>query len=254
MNSNRKFASIILAAGKGTRMGGDLPKVLHRINGRPMIHFVIECAERCVGNEIIVVVGYKSETVEREISADYEVSFAHQLEQLGTGHAVKCALPYINKTVTDIVILFGDIPLISQKTIKSLIDCHVEYGYDITMLTATLDDPKGYGRIVTCDSGRFLKIVEEKDADGTHKKIKEVNTGICCVSKEFLEKTIQMIGRNNAQNEFYFTDIIEIGNIEGYKIGRYTVADHVETLGVNTIEQLLFLEQYTRQSSPVIDN
>lgn len=248
MKTTRKFASIILAAGKGTRMGGDLPKVLHLINGRPMIHLVIEAAKRSVGDDVVVVVGYKSEMVEKEVKSQHQVIFAIQAEQLGTGHAVKCALPYIDKSITDVVILFGDVPLISQKTISSLIHQHTEGGCDITMLTATLEDPNGYGRIVTCDQGKFLKIVEEKDADQLLKKIKEVNTGICCVSVEFLGDVIRKIGQSNTQNEFYFTDIIEIGNAEGRKIGRYTAADPVETLGVNTLEQLSSLEQHVKLS------
>lgn len=249
MKSTRKFASIILAAGKGTRMGGDLPKVLHGINGRPMIHLVIEAAKRSVGDDVVVVVGYKSEMVEKEVGSQYSVVFAHQTEQLGTGHAVKCALPYIDKSITDVVILFGDVPLISQNTISSLIHQHLEDRCDITMLTANLEDPNGYGRIVTCDLGNFLKIVEEKDADHLLKKIKEVNTGICSVSIDFLKDMIQKIGRSNTQNEFYFTDIIEIGNAEGRKVGRYTAVDSSETLGVNTREQLLLLEQHIKLST-----
>lgn len=242
MFNMRKFASIILAAGKGTRMGGDLPKVLHSINGRPMIHLVIETALNAVGKDIIVVVGYAADKVEKEVSSRYEVVFANQTEQLGTGHAVKCSLPYLGESVTDVVILFGDVPLIRQGTIKSLISRHIDTRSDITMLTAILDNPEGYGRIVTCDQGNFLKIVEEKDADHSLKRINEVNTGICCVSKSFLEHAIQKIGRNNAQNEFYFTDIIEIGNAEGRRIERFNSIDSFEAFGVNTPEQLCFLE------------
>lgn len=244
MKNKKKFASIILAAGKGTRMGGDLPKVLHAVNGRPMIHLVIEAAKNAVGDEIVVVVGYQSEKVKNAVASKYDVVFADQIEQLGTGHAVKCALPYIDKNITDVVILFGDVPLISCSTIQSLIKRHIDECCDITMLTSIIDNPEGYGRIVTCDQGVFLKIVEEKDADHVHKKIKEVNTGICCVSTGFLEHAIKKIGRNNSQNEFYFTDIIEIGHTEGRIIGRFNAPDPAEAFGVNTVEQLNFIEQH----------
>lgn len=244
MSQKRKFAGIILAAGKGTRMGGDLPKVLHEIKGRPMISHVIDAARKSECSDLIVVVGYKAELVEETVSANYKVSFAFQAEQLGTGHAVKCALPYLKKDISDVLILFGDVPLISHGTLLSLINRHIQENNDITMLTAILEDPKGYGRIVTCSNGNFVRIVEEKDADHVEKAIKEINTGICCVSKDFLEDALGRIGRDNAQNEFYFTDIIEIGNEDNRRIGRYPSDDPLETSGVNTREQLNDLETY----------
>jgi UDP-N-acetylglucosamine diphosphorylase/glucosamine-1-phosphate N-acetyltransferase len=236
------FASIILAAGKGTRMGGDLPKVLYKVNGKPMIKHVIEASRNVAGDDIVVVVGYKAEAVMKELETEKGLVFALQNEQLGTGHAVKCAIPYIDEKITDVLILFGDVPLIKEKTILSLLDKHKSDGNDITILSAVLDNPHGYGRIVTCSNGNFLRIVEEKDADMNTRTIKEINTGICCVSLEFLSCAIDRIGRNNAQNEFYFTDIIEIGNSEKRKISRYTVDNPLEVTGINTIDQLHALE------------
>lgn len=243
MDSFRKIVTIILAGGKGTRMGGDLPKVLYTINGRPMINMVIETAINSVGGDIVVVVGYKADMVKNEVSSEFSVDFAIQKAQLGTADAVKCALPSIDESFTDAVILFGDVPLISAHTISNLVQKHFDRGNDITILTAELDDPKGYGRIVTCEQGNFLKIVEEKDADQEHRQIREVNTGICCVSLDFLRNAIWRIGSNNAQKEYYFTDIIEIGNSDGRRIGRVTAHDPFETLGVNTPEHLRHLEE-----------
>lgn len=242
MNKERNFASVILAAGKGTRMGGDLPKVLFKVKGRPMINHVIDSARKAAGGCIVVVVGYKADNVRLALESESGLLYAFQEEQLGTGDAVKCALPYLDEKVTDVIILFGDVPLIKERTISNLLNQHMISGNDITILTAVFDEPHGYGRIVTCRNGCFLKIVEEKDADDELRAINEVNTGICCVSKKFLEEAIQKIDRNNAQNEFYFTDIIEIGNSEKRRIGKYIAEDSLEVTGINTIDQLDYLE------------
>lgn len=242
MYKERNLASVILAAGKGTRMGGDLPKVLFKIKGRPMINHVIDSARKAAGDYIVVVVGYKADKVRSALESESGLLYAFQEEQLGTGHAVKCALPYLKENITDVIILFGDVPLIKESTISNMVNQHIVSGSDITILTAVLDEPQGYGRIVTCSNGCFLKIVEEKDADNELRAINEVNTGICCVSKKFLEGAVQKIYRNNAQNEFYFTDIIEIGNSDKRRIGRYIAEDSLEVTGVNTLGQLDYLE------------
>ena len=171
--------SVILAAGKGTRMKSDKPKVVHQVMGKPMVYYSIEAARQAGADEVCVIVGYKADEVKSAIAAsvnDVKVDYALQEEQLGTGHAVKCAADFIGRD-GDVIILCGDTPLVTGDTLRKALDFHKESGNGVTVISAMLDDPFGYGRIIR-DGDSLAKIVEQKDADEAEKAVKEVNSGM----------------------------------------------------------------------------
>ena len=234
-----KAAFIVLAAGLGTRMKSDKAKVLHEINGIPMIIRIIETIKNINDQNIVVVVGYQAEKVKLIISENYDVSFAMQDRQLGTGHAVMSAIPYIKNNIEKIVILCGDVPLIKTETLKQLIKDHIRLNCDMTIISVEIKEPKGYGRIVLDGKNLVSKIVEEADADENEKTINTINSGIYCIQKEFLLNSINKIQPSNAQGEFYFTDIIDIGYKEKRKIETIQIGkDPNEFMGVNSCEEL----------------
>lgn len=245
---NDSVVIIILAAGKGTRMKSDKAKVLHLVSGRPMIMHVVETAAMVSGKEIIIVIGHQAESVRNVVSEKADVKYALQMEQNGTGHAVQCALPELSDNCANVVILSGDVPLIKSNTISDLIADHVNHDNDVTVLGVCLENPFGYGRIVENVTGSVEKIVEQADADDFEKSIKTVNSGIYCVKRDFLEMSLSQIKSNNNQNEIYLTDIVEIANIEGKKIGLKICEDQTEVMGINSSEDLLKIESMLMES------
>ena len=244
--NNSNVAVIILAAGLGKRMQSDMAKVLHEVLGRPMILYVVETARRIAGNDVIVVVGHQAQKVMSAVSAVAGVSFAHQDKQLGTGHAVQCALEYIPEHVHEIVILCGDVPMLSAGTVQRLLDDHKAAKRDLSLLAVTVENPKGYGRVLIDENRRLIKIVEEADATPEQKKIRTVNAGIYCVTKKFLTDSLQQIKPDNAQGELYLTDIIEIGYREKHALGVLFGDDGDEVMGVNSYSDLLAAEKIMR--------
>lgn len=235
--------AIILAAGKGTRFNSNLPKVLHTIHKKPMVHHVIESVRQCRITNTCLVVGYQKETV---LSAcqPYNVSHATQMEQLGTGHAVVCALDEIQKTnPTHCLILAGDCPLIRSETLKSLIATHTETQAAATILTATLADAGNYGRIIRDQNNHILAIKEAKDCTPNERRIQEFNSGIYCFKTQELLSSITHIQTNNAQNEYYLTDMIEILKNQGLIISGHCIENAIEVSGANTQDELAILEQ-----------
>jgi UDP-N-acetylglucosamine pyrophosphorylase len=234
-----KIAFIVLAAGLGTRMKSKKAKVLHEINSKPMILYILETTKKIVEKNIIVVVGYQAEQVIKIVSATHKVCFAKQDKQLGTGHAVLTAIPYIDQYTENVVILCGDVPLVHSETLKMLIIDHLKDNSDMTILSAQVSEPKGYGRIVVDAENLVKRIVEETDADQNEKKINTINTGIYCIRKEFLFDAIKKIKPSNVQGEFYFTDIINIGYQEQKKIRAIRLDnDPSEFMGINSSEDL----------------
>ena len=233
---------IILAAGKGTRMKSDMPKVLHKVAGKSMIMHVINTAKKITADNIHVVVGHKSQDVKDEISKHYKVNYAQQKQLIGTGDAVKSATPGISDVLKNILVLCGDVPLIQEKTIKNLIDIHKQNCAKVSVLAVDLDDPTGYGRIVLDDQNSMLCIREEADANADEKKIKKINTGIYCFEKQFLVSALDEIKPDNNQAEYYLTDVIEIAKKKHEKIMVVTMNDYRQVLGVNTIEGLSRIE------------
>jgi UDP-N-acetylglucosamine diphosphorylase/glucosamine-1-phosphate N-acetyltransferase len=243
---SRNLAFIVLAAGLGKRMKSDKAKVLHEVLGKPMVHYVLETATQFADGNVYVIVGYQSEIVQSSIEKKYDVHCVYQEKQLGTGHAVSCALPYLESQVQQIVILCGDTPLISQSTIALLIRTHLNLKNDLTVLAVKMDNPTGYGRILLSENQRIAGIVEETDATDVQREINIVNTGIYCVDKSFLVDAIGSLTSHNAQQELYLTDIVEIGFRKNKAITAVIGKDATEMMGVNSQEDLRIAEGQMR--------
>ena len=227
---------VVLAAGQGTRMKSEVPKVLHRVFDKTMVDYVIEASYEAGASEVCVVVGHQSAMVKAVIKDKYDnVSFAVQKEQLGTGHAVMQAKDFIQSG--NILVLCGDTPLIKGETIKAICDVHESQGNDATVVSMIADNPTGYGRIIR-NGDAFAKIVEQKDANDEEKAVKEVNTGVYIFKAEALNKAFESLTNNNAQGEYYLTDTLEILLSAGKKIGGYAISDNDEIRGINDRVQL----------------
>jgi UDP-N-acetylglucosamine diphosphorylase/glucosamine-1-phosphate N-acetyltransferase len=246
------LTTVILAAGLGKRMNSDKAKVLHEINGKPMIMYVIETAKEIAGSNIIVIVGKQADKVIDTVSRNHKVVFALQKEQLGTGHAVKCAMPFLPPYSENILILCGDVPLLTCDTLKRLCYEHIKLDRDISILVVKTDNPKGYGRIIMDEKQYILGIVEEADATEDQKRINTINSGVYCVKKSFLEYSLDKIKADNAQGEFYLTDIVKIGYNENKKVGAIIGEDSQEILGVNSIQDLIVVEEIIQKRLGII--
>lgn len=230
------FTSIILAAGMGTRMKSKVPKVLHKVCGKPLSKWVIDASKEAGADRVCAVVGHKSELVKETIGDVCE--YALQSEQKGTGHAVMQAIDVIKSAQGEVVILNGDTPLVTADAIKSAVEYHKASGNSATVITAVLDDASGYGRIVRGADGGVIKIVEQKDASDEEKKINEVNSGMYVFDAASLVFALGKITPNNAQGEYYLTDTLEILLNAGKKVGGYAIADNDEIRGINDRVQL----------------
>lgn len=228
---------VILAAGKGTRMYSRLPKVLHRIGGKTMLERVIDTAESLKPQSIHVVVGHGKEQVYQALQHK-QVNWVEQTEQLGTGHAVKIVLPHI-PNIGRTLILYGDVPLIDGDTLNALLNVA---GNGVGLLTDTLDNPTGYGRVIR-ENGQVSNIIEEKDANNIQKTIKEVNTGIFVLPNSHLSTWINALNNNNAQQEYYLTDVIALAKKDGVAVHPYAVRASYLAAGVNNKIQLAQLER-----------
>ncbi len=237
------FKAVILAAGKGTRFKSDLPKVLHKILGKPMLWYVVKAAKEAGAEEIIVVVGHKKELVEEFLKSEFpEIRTVHQEEQLGTGHAVTCAEELLKDYNRKVVVLNGDTPLVEPEEIKRL----AEVDGDMVVLTGEIDDPTGYGRVIR-DGQEILKIVEEKDATEEEKKIKEVNTGIYAFESKKLFEALKEIDNNNAQGEYYLPDVLKVFRDKGWKVVPVVVKDFSTVMGVNNRYELSKAEKILQE-------
>ncbi len=229
---------IILAAGKGTRMRSSLPKVLQPLAGRPLLGHVIETAKKLDAKNIITIYGHGGDLVQQAF-ADENVQWVEQTEQLGTGHAVKVTLPVLPKDGISLI-LSGDVPCISQETLEKLLNVSRETG--IGLVTLTLPDATGYGRIVR-ENGKIQAIVEHKDASSEQHEIKEINTGIYCVSNVKLHEWLPRLSNNNAQGEYYLTDIVAMAIADGLEVSSVEPQMPFEVEGVNDRVQLAALER-----------
>lgn len=230
--------SVILAAGKGTRMKSNLPKVLHEILGKALVGYVLDSV-RHITNENFVIVGHHAEEVEKYVISHYEnAKTVLQSPQLGTGHAVSMVCPMLENYSGQVLILCGDTPLITEDTLKKFVEYHKENKSDITVMSAIFENPTNYGRIIR-DADNSLKcIVEEKDATLEQKAIKEVNAGIYCINWAKVKSAFSQLTSNNAQGEYYLTDIIEWGKKNGLSVNAYIMENNIETFGINSRVQL----------------
>ncbi len=231
------FVAVILSAGKGTRMKSDIPKVLHEIKDKPIVEYVIDSSRKAGAKDIYVVVGYKKELVIDRLK-EKNVIFVEQYKQLGTGHALMMVEPYLRSFYGTIVVLVGDAPLISCKTIKEIVRLREENKVSCVVVTFELDEPGSYGRIVKDEEGKVLKIVEAKDASKEELKIKELNSGIYAFESPYIFEALKRLNKNNAQGEYYLTDVIEIFINNNKKVLSYKVENPQEVLGVNTPQDL----------------
>lgn len=236
--------TVIMAAGKGTRMKSKKSKLVHKIYDKELVKRVAELAAQVGSDEIVTVVGHLREQVE-EVLGD-TVKYAYQDELLGTGHAVMQASKYLEGKKGKVVILYGDVPIIRKETLENLIVKSFKNKEYATLLTAIYENPTGYGRIIRDEGGNIKAIVEEKDANMYEKEIKEINSGIYCFDIEELLSALKDIKPNNAQGEYYLTDVIKIMNDKGLKTGAVIVEDNTEILGVNDRAQLELLTRVLR--------
>ncbi len=237
---------VILAAGKGTRMNSDLPKVLHKICGRPLLYHVLSNVKEVFPDPPYVIVGHKADKV-RDMFKDMPAVFVLQEEQLGTGHAVMQAEPLLAARDSTVMVLNGDMPLIDAGIIRGLLDHHTRSRSSAAVLTVNMPDPNGYGRIVRDSSGRLEKIVEQKDASLGELEITEINTGTYCFKSRDLFDALHEVRSENAQHEYYLTDVIGILRKRGKKVSAYLIDDYRSSIGINTREQLAEAERILKQ-------
>jgi bifunctional UDP-N-acetylglucosamine pyrophosphorylase/glucosamine-1-phosphate N-acetyltransferase len=240
------LATIILAAGKGTRMKSDLVKVLHPLLGVPMVDYPIDLSLNGINSgKTFVVVGYQGERIRAHFTDD-RLTFVDQGDPLGTGHAVLCAGKHVKGFKGTVLILYGDVPLLKADTLRRFIDFHESNDGAITVMTTVLEDPAGYGRIMRADEGRVQRIVEDRDASPDEVSIKEINTGIYCVESPFLFEALKRVGQDNVQGEYYLTDIVAIANGQKRKVYAFVAEDSTEVVGINTRVDLAKADEILR--------
>jgi len=247
----RPLAVVVLAAGLGTRMKSARAKVLHCLGGRPLIRHVLDAVRALSPERLVVVVGHQANEVEaacaspetRDAAAE---RFVLQAQQRGTGHAVRCAIPALDGFSGDVVIVYGDTPALRAETLGALVAGHRRDGAAVSLLTACFQDPTGYGRILRDESGTIARIVEERDATPTERRVREINPGIYCVAADFLRTAVGALATDNAQGEYYLTDIVSMARAGGHAVWTSSVDDPAEVSGVNTRAELAGMEAKAR--------
>ena len=239
-NSYRPLAAVIMAAGKGTRMKDpSKAKVMYEVLGKPMVHYVIDLAKTLNAFRIIVIVGYQRDVVMQYIHASHpEAEIAVQSEQLGTGHAIMQTESALKDFIGDVVVLSGDVPLLTAESMRGLISHHHQTDAIATILTADFVDPTGYGRIIRNNDGSVKKIIEHKDATEAERLVKEINSGIYVFNGQMLFDGLQYITPQNVQNEYYLTDVFEYFCQQHWKVSAIKTSHVEEIMGVNTVNQL----------------
>ncbi|MBK6723411.1 MAG: bifunctional UDP-N-acetylglucosamine diphosphorylase/glucosamine-1-phosphate N-acetyltransferase GlmU [Acidobacteria bacterium] len=241
---------LILAAGLGTRMKSNLAKVLHKLDGRALINHVCETASTLGPQKVCVIVGHQAEDVKAEVLGAFDggnFEFAVQEKQLGTGDAVNAGRSVLEGRDSTTLVLSGDVPMITEATLAALTKAHAHKNAACTVLTVRLKDPTGYGRVVRRENGGFERIVEQKDASDDQRQIDEINSGIYCFDTKKLFAALERVGNNNAQGEYYLTDVPQILQQDGEKVGIYQCEDPREVEGVNDRRQLAQMEKVIRR-------
>lgn len=245
---NRNLATVIMAAGKGKRMNNpDKSKVMFELNGKPMIEYVVSLANQINSEIIIPVVGHQKESVMNFLNYRFsdildKLSYAHQDEQLGTGHALMQTREQLKNFDGDVLILSGDVPLLTKETLGSFMNFHDENNFDASLISAIPDDPSGYGRVLRNEQNEFYDIREHKDCSEEELKCREINSGIYIINSKILFDALDTIKTDNAQGEYYLTDVFKFFRSKGMKTGAYITDNINEITGVNSTEQLKELE------------
>lgn len=248
-----KLTSVVLAAGKGTRMNiPDLPKVLVTLYNKPLLEYVLNTIEKLNSSKTVVILGHEKEKVINFIkSKEYSnIETVTQEPQLGTGHAVDQAKNLLLNSNSEVLILCGDVPLLTLDTLKEFELYHNKENSKLTVLSAITNNPTGYGRVVRDEKGNFLKIVEHKDANESERAINEINSGTYIVNSDLLFSALEKVNNNNAQGEYYLTDIVEIIKNEGHKVTAFPTKNISEVLGINSVEDLVNAEKVLKNRRP----
>lgn len=245
----RPLEAIILAAGKGTRMGSDLAKVLHPVGDRAMVQWVIDACEAVGTRRVVVVVGHQADAVRAALADREHVEFVEQTEQLGTGHAVMMAAPLYpaDQRDLDVLVLCGDGPLISHGTLQTLVNVHRDCGASATLATSVIEDAAGYGRIVRNAAGRFQRIVEHKDATDAEREIREINPSYYCFRGADLFRELDRIDNDNAKGEYYLTDVLGLLTAGGKTVEVVDAVPPQDVLSINTPHQLAEVDAILRR-------
>lgn len=238
-------AAVVMAAGKSTRMKSGLPKAAHPICGKPITRWVIDACREAGVEEIVVVVGHQAGAVMECLGDD--VAYAEQTVQLGTGHACMQAMPLISPEAARVLALPGDAPLVTARALRALISAHAAEGAAAALLSAVLDDPAAYGRVIRGSDGAVLRILEAKDADEKTLGIREINASIYCFDRRLLEDKLSLITTENAQGEYYLTDVIELLNASGHRVSAVIADNPADTLGINNRAELAQAASILRQ-------
>lgn len=245
MHSHHELAALILAAGEGTRMNSSIAKVLHTLCGKSMILHVVDTVRTISPRRIIVVVGHQAEAVKKELDGE-RLEFVIQSERLGTAHAAMMAESVLDGFTGTLLVLNGDTPLLTTATLQGLVAFHRERKAAATVLSAELDDPTGYGRVIRDSDGELLRIVEHKDATAEERDVHEINSGIFCFECDDLFAALRKVGRGNVQDEYYITDVIEILRRAGKPTAVYRCDNKDRVIGINDLDQLRAAERMMR--------
>ena len=240
--NNKKLSIVIMAAGRGTRMNSELPKVLHRLSGETLLNHVIATAEKLIPENIVTVVGHEAQMVKDSVNNN-DILFSMQKDQKGTGHAVMQTQNHLENFDGNTLVLSGDVPLISKDTLHSLIVKHEINNYDATMLTAEINNPTGYGRVIRDNKNNLKYVCEHKDCNEQELEINEINSGIYVFNNKLLFDLLPKLDNDNAQAEYYLPDVLTLIVNSNGNVGLKRTSDFIEIQGINTLEQLSELEK-----------
>jgi len=247
--SVKKLSTVIMAAGKGKRMQNtEMSKVMHTLSDKPLIQYVVELSSKINSDLIILIVGHQKQSVIDFIEKKFpgiieKIKFAHQDQQLGTGHAIMQTKEILENFEGNVLILSGDVPLLSKNTIDKFIKFHYDNYFEASLISAIFQNPDGYGRILRDEDGKFYDIREDKDCTDLEKQCKEINSGIYIIDKKILFEALNTLDNKNSQGEYYLTDVFKYFKSSGKKTGAFITDDINEITGINTIEQLEELEK-----------
>ena len=246
MTEAHNLSVVIMAAGKGTRMNSDIPKVLHKLSGKTLLQHVIDTAKELNPKKIVVIIGHEAQMIRNSVESN-EILFSYQLEQKGTGHAIMQTEEHLKDFKGQTLILSGDVPLIKKSTLLSLIEKQIDNNFEASMLTAEISNPSGYGRVIR-DNNNLKEVREHKDCDEDELLIKEINTGIYVFNNQGLFDLLPKLKNENTQSEYYLPDVLPMIVSSGGNIGLEKSNNFTEIQGVNTLEQLSILEQTHEKS------